>query len=414
MSSQPLAKIIGSRQTKAIQEALKPHLLAAGVHAVEERIGKPHRFLANARHRGTLRVRDFFAVCAALDLDPGEFIRETLHGTLSAEIRRPRIIAVAWKRAKEGGGDGIGEEKLAALQSEMQERPRQARTVLARELKHASLEEIPRVLGLYGSGLRVLSDLDRAELIFKEALEIARTFDLPAAQPDLLLRVAYLELERERPDHALRWAEKSTLEHARLGNREGQGIGFETLGMLRYYTEEYQAALRDFDTALRFLRDPMQKLATHQIAALCYAGMGAEEQAWQRASKARRLAHHAPEWMRGKLSWLDARLTTGVTRLGHLQRARKILCPKRPLDCALVTVELIEESFSQGEDVERYVMGLCALLEKTGSQRIEQAIVRLARRGSRLTPRLVSEICKSLDRARDRRLSTLVTADLIS
>ena len=59
-------------------------------------------------------------------------------------------------------------------------------------------------------------------------------------------------------------------------------------------------------------------------------------------------------------------------------------------------------------------MRLCALLEKAGSPRVEQAILRLVRHGSKLTPRLVSEIRRSLDRARDRRLSTLVTADLVS
>ena len=89
------------------------------------------------------------------------------------------------------------------------------------------------MLGLYGSALRVLSDIDRAELILREACEIARTLDQPASLPDLFLRMAYLDLECERPAQALRWAEKATLGHTRLGNREGQGRGFQALGMLR-------------------------------------------------------------------------------------------------------------------------------------------------------------------------------------
>ena len=74
----------------------------------------------------------------------------------------------------------------------------------------------------------------------------------------------------------------------------------------------------------------------------------------------------------------------------------------------------IDVDLSLGEDVEREVMGLCLLLEKTGSPRIEQAVLRLVRQWSKLTPRLIAEVRKSLDRARDRRLSTLVTADLVS
>ncbi len=135
----------------------------------------------------------------------------------------------------------------------------------------------------------------------------------------------------------------------------------------------------------------------------------------ERASQARAFVDAAPVWMRGKLSWLEARLTYGATRLDHLRIAQRLLCPTRPVDCALLTVEIIEESLSpvgQDADVEQEVMGLCALLDMTGSPRIEKAIVRLVRHRSRLTPRLMAEIRRSLDRARDRRLSTLVSADL--
>ncbi len=70
------------------------------------------------------------------------------------------------------------------------------------------------MLGLYGSALRIESDLERAEVVIKEAREIARALDLPAVEPGLLLRMAYLELEREHPTTALRWAQEATLASA--------------------------------------------------------------------------------------------------------------------------------------------------------------------------------------------------------
>ncbi len=156
-------------------------------------------------------------------------------------------------------------------------------------------------------------------------------------------------------------------------------------------------------------------MATHQVAALCCAEAGAEEDALYRASQARALIDAAPTWMQGKLSWLEARLTYGKTRLDHLRAAQRMLCPARPVDCALLTAEIIEELLKpvgQDASVEQEVMSLCALLDRTGNPRIEKAIVRLVRHRSRLTPRLMDEIRRSLDRARDRRLSTLVAADL--
>ncbi len=415
MSRKTLTQVIGTTQAKAVQEALKPILRKAGVRSVEKRIGKPPRFLANVRQRGTMRVRDFLAVCAALGLDPADFIRSALGGEIRPEIRRPRIVASGWKRIQEQG-QGVGEARLSVLETRVYEKPKETRAVLSRELQTARPEEVPRILGLYGSALRIESDLDRAEIVFREAREIARTLDLPAAEPGLLLRLAYLDLERERPTTALRWAQEATLAYAHVDDQEGQGRGFQALGMLRYYAGDYQTALRDLDTALRFLTSyPELQLATHQVAALCYAEAGAEEDALHRASQARAFADTAPIWMQGKLSWLEARLTYGASRLGHLRTAQRMLCPTRPVDCALLTVEIIEESLrpvGQDANVEQEVMGLCALLDKTGNPRIEKAIVRLVRHRSRLTPRLMDEIRRSLNRARDRRLSTLVSADL--
>ena len=415
MSRETLVQKIGAAQAKAVQEALKPLLSKAGVHTVEKRIGKPRRFFSNTRQRGTMKVRDFLAVCAALDLDPGEFIASAISGEIAPEIRRPRIVAAAWAQIREEG-PGLGDEQLSALDKQVYEQPRQTRSVLVPALQEAQPHEVPRILGLYGSALRIESDLDRAEIVFKESLEIARDLDLPAAEPGILLRMAFLDLERERPANALKWAQEATLGFVHLNDVEGQGRGFQALGMIRYYSGDYQHALRDLDTALRYLTDcPELQLATHQVAALCYAESGAETEALNRASRARTFVESAPVWMQGKLSWLEARLTYGATRLRHLRTAQRMLCPARPADCALLTVEMIEESLKlPGQDsrVEQEVLGLCALLEKTGNPRIEKAIMRLVRHHSKLAPRLMGEIRRSLDRAQNRRLSTLVSADL--
>ncbi len=406
-----LTQILGEAQTKAVQEALKPHLRAAGVHNAERRIGKPRRFFENLRYRGTLQLRDFLATCVALDLDPAELITRALADEVGPVVGRPRIVTSAWRRIRDQG-PGIGEQRLAELESLVQTRPKQARTALARQMRDASREQVPRVLGLCASAYRVQSDLPRAELVLREAYEIARSAELRAAEPELLIRMAYVALERERPVHALKSAQEATFGFTRLSDREGQGRGLQTAGIMRYYLGDFREALFDIQAAMAHLSDPRQLMAFHQIAAYCFAALDLEGDACREAAAARALADGAPEWMQGKLSWLEADLARGSARLDHLRRAKAALWPGRPADCALVTIELIAQALAVGDEslAEQAALGLCALVERTSSPRIEKAILRLVRNQGRLTPDLVAEIRRSLERSRERRLAALISA----
>ncbi len=413
MSDQLVAQILGEAQTRAVHEALKPHLRAAGVGLVEERIGKPRRFFENVRHRGTLRLKDFLATCATLELDPVELVKAALDDRIAPDVRPPRIVTAAWKRLRDDG-PGLGEERMAELAAAVQAEPKKTRVALARELPSASREELPRLLGLYASAYRVESDLTRAELVLRQAREIARALELREAEPDLLIRMAYVALEREQVHDALRWAKEATLGHVRCGDQEGQGRGFRTLGMLRYYMGEHREALYEVETALAQLTNPLHRLASHQLAGLCHAGMGALDEALRQVAAARALATDAPRWMLGKLTWLEARLERAPTNLDLLQLAKEDLRPSRPADCALLTIELIGEALEVGQEalVEQEVTGLCALLERDLNPRIEQAIARLVRNRCTLTQPLVSRIRRSIEKGQSRRLATLVSSEV--
>ncbi len=411
MSDPPLAQILGEAQTRAVHEALKPHLRAAGVVAVEARIGKSVRFFENVRQRGTLRVRDLLATCVVLDLDPVELVRSALDDRAAPDVRPPRIVTAAWKRIRDDA-PGLGEERMAELEAAVQAEPRKTRSVLTRALPDASREELPRLLGFCASAYRVESDLARAELVLRQAREIARALGLREAEPDLLIRMAYLALEQERLPDALRWAQEGTLGHARLGDIEGQGRGFRTIGMVRYYMGEYREAIYEVQAALAQLTDPVRRLASHQLAGFCYAEMGAVDKALREVAEARALSADAPRWMLGKLTWLDARLECVPTRLDLLQRAKEDLRPSRPADCALLTIELIEEALEAGHQAlaEQEVTGLCALLERNLSPQIEKAIARLVRSRATLTRPLVARIRRSTEKGQSRRLATLVSS----
>jgi tetratricopeptide (TPR) repeat protein len=393
-------------------DALNPHLHAVGVRAVERRIGKPARFFANLRARGTMKVRDLFATCYVLELDPVELMREVVEEREALNIRPPRIVGRAWKRV-DIDGPGVGAERLAELDAALQTRPRQTRIALGRELSQAKREELPRLLTLYGACYRVESDLERARVVLDHAREMARKLRRPATESGVLIHQAYVSLERGRPHEALRRAEKAAAVSTRINDREGEGIALLAISMFRYYGKEYEECLDNLKAVLERPVKPQFRFSAHQCGALCWIALDQKIEARREIEHARELTPKVAPWLQGKLEWVEARLASGTERLAHLTAARNALCPKRPADCALVTVEVIEEALELGleELAEQEAMRLCTLTEKTGSPRVERAILQLIHNRTRLTPKLVTRIRETVDAAQARRLSRLIRSD---
>ena len=219
-SKEEFSVIVSESQTRAIQEALKPHIRAVGVRTVERRLRKRSRFFQNARLRGSLRLKDFLALCAVLELEPVEFIKAALRGDIMPEIRPPGILLAAWRQLKTAQ-KGIGSDRVQQLQSTLYIDPRGTRAAIKRLLPCASPNQVPLILGLYASAFRLESDLPRATLLLREARRIARDLNLPAAEADLLIRLSYVALEREDFPQAIRYAEQGTLIYSRLEDGRG-------------------------------------------------------------------------------------------------------------------------------------------------------------------------------------------------
>ncbi len=398
---------------RQIHETLKPLLAGAGVRAVEERIGRPRQFFQKSRERDALRVSDYLATCVVLGEAPDALLAQALAGQVPKEIRPPRIVGAAWKRIGIEGG-GLGARRLAELDSSFQADPEGIRQAIKADLDRSSRYELPQLLGIYGSALRVDAELSRAFLVLRQAHEMARTLDLPLVEADLLIRTAYVALERQSPVHALRYAQEGTLAYARLDDREGEGKGFLAAGMFRYYGKDYREALRDLQATIERSQTPARIIGAHQIKALCWLALDEPERARATAAEARHLAPQVPSWIRGKLAWLDARLSFGSVRLGHLRSAQSELASTRPSDGIMVTIELIEEYLACGrlDEAAGEVPLLCTLVERaTECRQVQRAVSRLIRHRTRLTPELVAELRRALDRARDRSLSSVANTD---
>jgi tetratricopeptide (TPR) repeat protein len=406
----PLAQMAGSARAKAIQEALMPHLRAAGTREVETKIGKTARFFENARHRGSLRLNDFLAACSALELDPIEFLRDAWGDQSAPEVRTPRIVGRARQRlADADAGPGIGEERLAALASALQSKPRQTRAALQREIVRATKAELPRALGLYGSCLRFESDLDRASVVLARAREMAQQLTLPRVEADLLIRMGYVGLEKNRLAEATRHAEQATVISARIDDREAEGIGFLTMGTFRYYGKDYRGSLEDLEAALRLSTDPRQLVAALQCRAHCFLALDEATHARDAIRRAREIPAQ-PDWIEGYLAWTEARLTRGSERLDLLAAARDAIPLQRAADRALATIELVEEALAmERRDIAaREARTLHAVVEKTHNPRVERAILQLIHHQTTLTPLFVAGIRQAVEKAHQRRLSRLI------
>ncbi len=396
-----------------VHETLKPLLAGAGVRAVEERIGRPRQFFQKSREKDGLRLSDYLATCTVLGEVPETLLAQALAGQIPAEIRPPRIVGVAWKRI-DMECEGLGKQRLAKLESSYQIDPKGTQQAIKADLEHSSKLEIPQLLGVYASALRVDAKLAHAFLVLREAQEMARILDAPLVGADLLIRLAYVTLERLGPAQALRYAQEGTLAYARLDDREGEGKGFLAAGMLRYYGKDYREALKDLQATVKRSQTATRTVGAYQIQALCWLSLDEPEEARNRAAQARRLVSQTPPWMRGKLAWLDARLSHGAIRVGHLRAAQTDLSSSRPSDCIMVTIELIEEYLSSGclDKAAGEIPILCTLAERAAECRqVQQAVSSLVQHRARLTPKLVTDLRSALDRARNRRHSNVANTD---
>ena len=415
--SKPLdtpARIYGMKCMARLHQTMLPLLMAAGVRKVERGIGRPKRFFQRARQQDALRVSDYFAACASLDQDPTELMERALEEKIEPEIRRPRIVSVAWKRIS-NPGKGLGQERLHELEASRRLDHKELRTLLRQELDEAAQEELPLLLGLYASALRFEGDLSRAALVFREAVAMAKELDALSAEAHLLIRMAYLALEWQSPAAALRHAQEGTLAYACLGEVEGEARGFLAMGSFRYYTHNYRRALRYHQAALARSEVPSLLFSAHLNSATCCWHLKQEDRAHRYAEQARQFAEQVDVSMRAKLSWFRARISSGSSRFDHLKAAQEDLAASRPADCLLVTLELIEGYLFYDDLAEaaREIPRLCSLVEQAAECRqVQQAVSRLIRHHSRLTPELTDDVRKALDRARDRRLSNLISEEL--
>ncbi len=270
------------------------------------------------------------------------------------------------------------------------------------------------LLGFYGSCLRVETDLARAGIVLEASLEMARALDLEVVEADLLIRLSYVDLEQRSPARALAHAQAATLVFARLDDREGEGRGFLTSGTFQYYRRNYNEALRDFKAALNRSAMVRRRFAAHLNSAFCRLRLNQEVEARREAERARELAAQVAIWMQGKLSWFEARLSSGAVRIDHLKEAQAKLSSQRPADCLLVTVDLLKEllTFGHVAEADEQVLRLCDLVEQAGEARqVQRAVSYLVGQRNRLSPRITSRLQQALDRVHDRRLSRLVSTD---
>ncbi len=340
---------------------------------------------------GEIKVSQLLSLLDHLGLDPVAFIRRVLGAEDSLELDRPRgrppeVVGKARQRLVSGDeGKGVGETYLATLDRQRYHEPREVAEQTLWAVDHVELALLPRLLGVAGSTLRHLFQLDEAEQAIHAGLEIARQRDDRATVANMLKRLSYVVGDRGDRAGALRISERGALAYLRLGDRNGLAKATVDQGIWLHYLSRFEESIETHKAALDLLPE---SCARHRCTAYQTLGancreLGEPREAMKYLTEAEKVAAAGglEKWAAAKLDGLRARVHVD---LGELESAAALLSAVvdtfrelHPGEAALATCDLVRVQLllEQPEDAYLAAMSMRALLEPLRHHKLISAAI---------------------------------------
>ncbi len=211
---------------------------------------------------------------------------------------------------------------------------------------------LPRALGIWGSALRTMIELEPAAYLNGRALRLAQAAGDDATVADLLQRRAHVIADAGDHARALALAELAAGIFARIGDQAGEGRALVDAGGWLYYLERFPEATQAADRALDLLPEslPRSRFAAYVGCGLGCLELGDHTRAQRSAVEARALP--LGPWDLGKLEWFEGSLCRKIGRLGkaeqHLSEAAEIFQRLHYGITAQVVLELAQVLLEQG------------------------------------------------------------------
>jgi tetratricopeptide (TPR) repeat protein len=187
-----------------------------------------------------------------------------------------------------------------------------ARAAVDRAIADAEPEELPYLLGIRGSCLRMAGELEAAEEAIADGLRRAADLGSLPAEAELTQRRAFVEGGWLRFRDALAWTHRATLLWVELDDRERIGQTLVDRGQWLYHLGRHRESIRSSRAALGYLEPGSWRNRYTAVTGIgyCHRALGelgpARERATEGLAIARRLGpslHASSAQLVGEIEW---------------------------------------------------------------------------------------------------------------
>lgn len=338
---------------------------------------------------------------------------------LRRKMRRPpqilkQIEDLADRPAARGKISPLDSETLEQFDALRRDSPREAMRQIRQAISMAPANQLPRLLGSYGSACRFAGRTDEAQVVVAKAISLANEAQDLVARADLLQRAAYIVGARIEHERALTILEKAIITYAQLGDTVGIGRVLIDQGNSYSYLGHHEKALTLYQRGLDLLPENVTgAMVTSRVSAqfnLAVACMELDrlDDAMSYAAEARKGIASQGKIAEGKTVWLEASIAKAQ---GHqektetfLSQALEIFRDLDPLTAALVAVDLVRAQLYFGKPLKAYATAkaMISLLKPLESHPIAAVAItdmaRCALEGKGLTEEFLEKVTSGLQK----------------
>ncbi len=344
---------------------------------------------------------------AAGDLDASDVEADGCPAGGSVEVSPPAAPT------DPGPGPARGAEWLEDLDGRRHTEPRAVVRELEDHLHQVEAALLPRALGVWGSALWFLIELEAAAYVNRRALRLAAAAGDEATVADLLQRRAHIMGDAGDHGRALAYTDLAAGIFDRIGDQAGRGRAAVDAGQWLAYLDRLREAIEAAERALELLPKslPRSRFAAHTVVCHCCLEIGKTGRAQDAAEAAERLP--VVPWDRGKLSWLRAIISRKLGNRSeareHLRRGAETFRTLHAGDALLISLELVQALLEDSQPAEalQICRGLFDLVEPVRANPIISGalaeLLRVTLSGKGIPLDLVRRIRVRIERERNRK-----------
>ncbi len=279
-------------------------------------------------------------------------------------------------------GTTLGVGWLEDLDRQRQADPEGVVRELADHIDRIEPALLPRALGIWGSALRTMIEIEAAAYVNRHGCRLAEVAGDDRAVADLYQRRSLIVADAGDHGRALALARLAVGIYLSIGDQAGAGRALMACGRWLYYLGRARAAIKASRQALEILPEDEKehRLAARHGLAHYYLAAGEPSSAEKEALRAESQAAAAGPRARAKLPWLRGSICRQLGRrkeaAGHLQQAVEMLQHLHHGEMLLASLELIRVLLEQDEPEQ--ARQVCSAVYRRIKSRAENPIIAAA------------------------------------